>query len=41
MSQEYTNVTDDGKVQKRVIIEGTGDKPPLHAQCLGGVLRQI
>ena len=41
MSQEYTNVTDDGGVQKRIIVEGSGNEPPLHAQCLGGVLRQI
>ena len=41
MSEEYTNVTGDGGVQRKVIVEGSGDEPPLHAQCLGGVLRQI
>ncbi len=29
-------VTEDGGVMKRVISEGTGDKPPRHARCLGG-----
>ena len=41
MSQEYTHVTSDGGVQKRVVVEGTGDEPPLHAQCLGWVSRRI
>ena len=34
-SEEYIDVTCDGGVRKRVIVEGTGESPPLHAQCLG------
>lgn len=29
------NVTEDGKVRKVVVREGSGGVPPLHAQCLG------
>lgn len=28
------NVTEDGKVKKRVLVEGHGDLPPKHARCL-------
>jgi hypothetical protein len=29
------DVTEDGKVRKVVVREGSGGVPPLHAQCLG------
>lgn len=41
VSEEYTDVTADGGVKKRVLSEGTGEVPPLHAQCLGKAMRQI
>lgn len=28
-------VTEDGKVMKVVLREGSGSLPPLHARCLG------
>lgn len=31
---DFTNVTDDGIVSKKVIVEGQGEKPPLHARCV-------
>ena len=40
-SEEYINVTADGGVKKKTVLEGTGDAPPLHAQCLGEALRHL
>lgn len=40
-SEEYINVTIDGGVQKKIVVEGTGEAPPLHAQCLGEALRYL
>ncbi len=37
---ESINVLPDGGVVKRVIQEGSGDVPPLHARCLGALAGQ-
>ena len=31
---DFVNVTEDGGVSKKVITEGYGDTPPLHARCV-------
>ena len=35
MTDTATDVTKDGLVKKTVLVEGSGDVPPLYARCLG------
>lgn len=35
---EFINITPDAAVRKRIIREGQGEVPAIHARCLGGLL---